>query len=42
MRPIIVLMIMGDHDKAIDNQCAFRNGVGGGVAMEVLRGFVIG
>ena len=41
MRPILGLMIMRKHNEAIDNQCAFRHNVGGGIAMEVLRGVVI-
>ena len=32
MRPILGLMIMGEHNEAIDNQCAFRNDVGGGAS----------
>ena len=41
MRPILGLMIMRKHNEAINNQCAFRHSVGGGIAMEVLRGVVI-
>ena len=41
MRPILGLMIMGEHNEAINNQCAVRHSVGGGIAMEVLRGVVI-
>ena len=41
MRPILGLMIMGEHNEAINNQCAFRHSVGGGIAMEVLWGVVI-
>ena len=41
MRPMLGLMIMGEHKEAMDNQCAFRNGVGGGIAMEVLGAVVV-
>ena len=41
MQPIIGLMIMGEHNEAINNQCAFRHNVGGGIAMVVLQGVVI-
>ena len=36
MRPILGLMIMAKHNVPIDNQCAFSNVVGRGIAMEVL------
>ena len=32
---------MGENNEAIDNQCAFMNGVEGGIAMEVMGGVVI-
>ena len=41
MRPILDLMIMGEHNEAIDNQCALRHNVGGGIPVEVLGGVVI-
>ena len=41
MRPILSLMIMGEHNKAIDNQCALGHSVGGGIAMEVMGSVVI-
>ena len=41
MRPILGLMIMGEHNEAINNQCAFRHSLGGGIAMEVLGCVVI-
>ena len=41
MRPILGLMIIGELNEAIDNQYAFRTGVGGGIVMEVLGGVAI-
>ena len=41
MRPILGLMIMGEHNEGIDNQCAFGHSGGRGITMEVLGGVVI-
>ena len=41
MRPILGLIFLGEQNEAINNQCAVGHSVGGGIAMEVLRGVFI-